>query len=513
MLKSKDTRIIKMKKFIRYISLFLFIFCYAVNLSADITSLKEFMIQKRIISCPKLTGRVIFPGELGYNEARLVSNYYTSKDKFPAVIVYCQNTLDVKNAVKWARCHNIPIRIRSGGHNHEAFSTGTGVIVIDVSEMKRIQLDKLNNIATIQPGLNNLELYSSLYKEGFTHVGGTCSEVGLSGLALTGGIGPLYRRAGLTCDNLVDVEIVNADGQVIHATKDNDYRDLFWALCGGGGGNFGVVTSMVIKVYPADDVTWFNIGWDWSQPIDKVIVAWQDFFSKTDKRWFSHLDIWSKVFPSEKLNKSPVKVLGVFWGTPEEARQQLAPLLNIGTPSNQTIELVDWNKAILMIEESTAVFLTSKPEYKTSAAYAMENLPADAVSIISKTLQETTAPLFNVLLFTLGETPKNKSSADTAYYYRNAKFFVSYTLQWLQQKEDKIRVVELDNLRKKLLSYTEGDYVGNPDTSLKNYLEAYYGENVGKLRCIKKKYDPQNVFNFPQSIPPAPLLWDCEKGK
>lgn len=465
-----------------------------------------------VLSCPKLTGRIIWKGEPQYDQARLVSNYYTSKDRFPHVIVYCQNTQDVQNAILWARCQHVPIRVRSGGHHHEGYSTGNGSIVIDVSEMKELTIDQLTQTATIQPGLNNLELYSQLFQKGLTHVGGTCSEVGLSGLVLSGGMGPLLRRVGLTCDSLISVDMVDAKGQIIHATKDNEHKDLFWATCGGGGGNFGVVTSMNIKVYPATDVTWFNIGWDWNQPIEQVIAAWQEFFSKPDQNWFSHLDLWAKPFPTGELKKQPAKALGVFWGTPEQAREQLAPLLRIGKPSVEVIQLVDWDQAIKMIEDSTAVFLTDKPEYKTTAAFAMNNLPPEAIRIIATTLKESTSPLLNVLLFSMGGATADISPTATAYFYRDAKFFISYSIQWLQTQDDLKQKAEIATLRERLLPYTEGDYIGNPDPNLKDYLTAYYGSNVEKLKCVKRKYDPENIFQFEQSIPPAAANMDCSKS-
>lgn len=454
-------------------------------------------------NCPELSGRVVYKEDPNYDKARLVSNYYTSKSKFPKVIVYCQNTQDIQNAILWARCHDVPIRIRSGGHNHEGYSTGNGVIIIDVSEMKDLKVDKSSNIATIQPGLNNVELYSQLFKQGLTHVGGTCSEVGLSGLVLSGGIGPLIRRVGLTCDNLISVDIVDAKGKVLHATKDNEYKDLFWATCGGGGGNFGVIASMEIKVYPVMDVTWFNIGWDWNQPVEQVIAAWQAFFSKPDKDWFSHLDLWGKPFPAEKLKKQPIKVLGVFWGPPEKAREKLAPLLSIGKPGVETIELVHWDKAIKLIEDSTAVFLTDKPEYKSSGAYVMDNLPSEALKIMTTTLDKSTSSLLNVLLFSMGGAAANIAPTDTAYFYRKAKFFINYSSQWMTENDEQKQKIELTTLRQRLLPYTVGDYIGNPDPDIKDYLTSYYGTNVERLECVKRKYDPENIFHFEQSIPPS----------
>lgn len=467
---------------------FIFLFISFVTLHAD--------------DCPELTGKVIWPNQEGYEKSRLVSNYYTSKNSYPDVIVYCNSTQDVQNAVKWALCKKIPVRIRSGGHNHEGFSSGKGLI-IDVSHMKKVEIDSAHQIATIQPGITGGELYSLLHKKGLTQVGGTCADVGISGLVLTGGMGPLLRKYGLTCDTLISLEMVNANGEIIHATKDNEYQDLFWACRGAGGGNFGIVTSIVLQVFPAKKVTWFNIGWDWSQPVEEVINKWQQLFSNGDKKWFSHLDIWSKAFPSDKLKKQPLKVLGVYFGTPEEAKKDLEPFLKIGQPKEQIIELVDWVDAIKGFEEATAVFLTDKPEYKSTGAYAMKPLPKEAIKIILDTLKNSHSPLLNVLMFSMGGACADIPSTDSAYFYRKALFFIDYSIQWLKQSEDKKYIEDLDELRTKLLPYTEGNYVGNPDRSLKNYLNTYYGENAERLRCMKRKYDPNNLFQFEQGIPPA----------
>lgn len=453
---------------------------------------------------PQLTGKVIYPNSPDYNKERLISNYYPSKNKYPKAIVLCQNAQDVQNAVKWARANNVPIRIRSGGHNHEGYSTGTDVLIIDVSEMKELQVDKTKNIATVQPGVTGGELYKRLYKDGLTQVGGTCGDVGISGLILTGGMGPQNRLHGMSCDTLLSLDIVNAEGELLHVTPDNEYKDLFWASCGGGGGNFGVVTSLALKVYPIGKVTWFNIGWDWTQPVEQVINTWQEFFKNEDKRFFSHLDVWAKSFPVNEYQKQPVKVLGVFYGSPEDARKELAPFLSIGgRPKMEEFEFVEWDKAINAFEEATTVFVTAKPEYKSTGAYAKNALHPEAVKIIVDTLSKTSSPMMNVLLFSLGGAINDKTPTETAYWWRDPKFFVVYTIQWLKEDQDKVQTAEIDALRTKLLPYAYGDYLGNPDRNLKDYLKDYYGDNVERLRQIKKKYDPKNVFSHEQSIPPA----------
>lgn len=461
---------------------------------------KEINIRNDRAQYSTLTGRVIYREDPTYEKSRLVSNYYTSKNKYPEVIVYTQNAKDVQNAILWAVKNKKNIRIRSGGHHHEGYSTGNDTIIIDVSEMKDLILDKERNIATIQPGLNNFELYRELFKEGLTHVGGTCSDVGISGLVLSGGMGPLLRRIGLTCDTLISFEMVNSKGDLINVTKDNEHKDLFWATCGGGGGNFGVITSLQIKVFPAKEVTWFNIGWDWNDPIDQIIEEWQKFFSEENKNWFSHLDLWAKSFPKEMLKKEPVKVLGFYYGQPKDAERQLSSFLKIGNPKS-TIKLVTWKEAIKEIEDSTAVFLTDKPEYKSSGAFVMDEIPTHGLQTIYSSLKESESPLLNVLLFSMGGATSDISPTETAYFYRKAKFFINYSIQWLEESEDEKSKKELAILRKKMSSYTIGDYIGNPDPDLKNYLSEYYGENALRLQKIKQKYDPENIFNFEQSIP------------
>jgi hypothetical protein len=266
----------------------------------------------------------------------------------------------------------------------------------------------------------------------------------------------------------------------------------------------GVVTSLTLKVVPAKSVTWFNIGWNWDQPVEEIIQTWQNLFLNDDNKWFSHLDLWAKAFPKDQYKKQPIKALGVYYGTPKQAKRDLAPLLKIGHPSEQTIELVNWEKAIHMFEDATSVFITDKPEYKSSGAYAMKALPTDAINIIVNTLQNTPSPLLNVLFFSLGGAAAKKSPTDTAYFYRQARFFIVYSSQWLQPSNDLKQIREMDSLRQQLLRFgTQGDYLGNPDRNFKNYLTEYYGENAQRLRCIKKKYDPQNLFQHEQGIPPA----------
>lgn len=163
--------------------------------------------------------------------------------------------------------------------------------------------------------------------------------------------------------------------------------------------------------------------------------------------------------------------------------------------------MVNWSNAISLIEDSTAVFLTDKPEYKSTGAFVMQSLPEKAIQIIHNTLEKSVSPLLNVLIFSMGGATAGIAPTDTAYFYRQAKFFINYSNQWLNENEDKNHKIELTSLRQSLLPYTVGDYIGNPDPDLKDYLTEYYGDNQKRLEYVKQKYDPKNTFHFEQSIP------------
>lgn len=182
----------------------------------------------------RLTGRVIFKGDQGYETAR--KNWDPHTDKFPKVFVFAQKTQDVANAIKWANENKVPIRARSGRHSLEVnLSQVTGGIVIDVSEMKKIKLNKKSGTVVVGTGNTVGRIAHTLAGQGYMAPFGDSPTVGIGGITLGGGIGPLQRTVGLVSDNLIELEMVDAKGKIIRANK-NSNSDLLWASRGGGGG-------------------------------------------------------------------------------------------------------------------------------------------------------------------------------------------------------------------------------------------------------------------------------------
>src|SRR5215218_4009764 len=274
-----------------------------------------------------LTGRVIWPQDPSYDEARQSFNARFSR--FPAAVVVCDNTDDVRNAVRWARQERVSLRARSGGHSYEAFSVVDGGFVVDLGGLTGVEVDASRGEAVIGAGVRLLDGYRRLGEHGVTIPAGTCPGVGIGGLTLGGGIGFLSRQYGLTCDNLVAVDLIDADGRALQASEEK-HPDLFWALRGGGGGNFGIATTFTFRVHPVDEVVTCTVSWPWDDTAE-VLDAWQRWAPFVDDRLCVSLAV---AHPSAGV----ISATGLFTGSAAELPPLLEPLLRAGTPGVPLIQ-------------------------------------------------------------------------------------------------------------------------------------------------------------------------------
>lgn len=285
----------------------------------------------------KLTGRVIFKGDPGYEAAR--KNWDPHTDRFPKVFVFAQNTKDVANAIRWARENKVPIRPRSGRHALETnLSQVNGGVVIDVSDMKKIKLNKKSGTAVVETGNRVGRIVNTLARQGFMAPFGDSPSVGIGGITPGGGIGPLQRTTGLISDNLLELEMVDARGKVIRANKKRN-SDLLWASRGGGGGNIGIYTKYKFKVRRAPaKATVFNITWPWNQ-FEEVFKTWQKWAPFVDTKLGSELSIGPK-------KGGNVSMLGLYLGSKKEALRLLEPITSIGTPTKKVIRLLPYTQVV-----------------------------------------------------------------------------------------------------------------------------------------------------------------------
>ncbi len=435
-----------------------------------------------------LTGKVITPFNPAYEKAR--QEYNKAIDEFPIAIVYCYTSQDVANAIHWSRKNCIVPRIRSGGHNYEGYSTGTGKLVIDTTLMNGIKVDTDQNIVKVQAGTRLKNLYETLYEFGYAFPGGTCPTVAISGLVLGGGIGLSMRYLGLTADSLVEAKMVDADGNLLLVNQCHN-PDLFWALRGAGGGNFGVVTSYKFKLKKkVDKITLIQLAWNDNKPARfEFLSRWQDWLVNLDRR----ISAFGRIY------KQGASVNAFFYGKPEEAKKIIEPLLRIPGLSQRNIEYIDFIEAVNIIGQSyerTAFEATgrfvehhfSKGELK-ELINIMNEAPTDYDSYIS--------------VYSLGGAVRDLDQSSTAFFYRSANYIMAITSDWENEAEASIHKAWVAKGFNYIKSITTGSYVNFPYSRLTNYEVAYYGEYAARLACVKKKYDPCNVFSFPQSIKPS----------
>jgi hypothetical protein len=441
----------------------------------------------------QLTGLVIFKGDPGYEEA--IKNWNPYVDVSPLVFVFAQNSQDVSNAIKWARENEVPMRVRSGRHALDKnLSVVKGGVVIDVSEMQKVSLDRKNAIATVQTGIHVGPLVKGLAREGFMAPFGDSPTVGIGGITMGGGFGVLSRSIGLVSDNLIGLKMVDAKGKIIQADQSSN-EDLLWASKGGGGGNFGYNTEYTFKVHQAPKTaTVFNIIWPWEQ-LETVFSAWQQWAPFVDERLGCLLEIYSKV-------NGLCHAEGIFLGSESELTRLLKPLLNAGTPKETTIETLAYPDAIDFLDPDEPIPGRSDQSVKFSSAWVLDLWSKEPISIMKQFLEEATGTEANFFFINWGGALSRVPSNETAFFWRDPLFYTEWTASWENKSQKDANLASVEKVRQQLKPYVTGSYVNVPDQNIKKYGKAYYGSNYERLRKIKAKYDPENVFRFPQSIRP-----------
>jgi FAD/FMN-containing dehydrogenase len=441
----------------------------------------------------RLTGRVIFKGDPGYEQARLNWNPYV--DTFPLVFVFPQSTNDITNALKWARMNNVPIRVRSGRHALDKnLSTVKNGIVIDVSDMKKVRVIKEKEVAIVQTGIKVGPLVKKIAQEGFMLPFGDNPTVGIGGITMGGGMGVVQRSIGLISDNLIGLEMVDANGTVLNASK-NSNSDLLWASRGGGGGNFGINTEYQFKLHLAPaEATVFEIIWPWNQ-LEKVFKAWQKWAPFVDSRLGSTLEIFSR-------NNGLLHATGLFLGSKAELTNLLEPLTSVGTPTKVFIQTMSYPNIMEYLLPDEPIPGRADRNYKISSAWATSLFPDEAIKIIRSFLEVSPGTESSFLFLNCGGVLSRISPKATAFFWRSPRFYLEWNTTWTKDSEASRNLALVAKTHQQLNPFVQGAYVNSPDQDIINFGPAYYGTNFDTLQRIKGKYDPENVFHFPQSIPP-----------
>lgn len=447
-----------------------------------------------------LTGRVVRPSDADYAAASAGFDLlFTHR---PAAIVFASDTMDVVNALAWARQNDVLVRVRSGRHCLEGWSAVDDGLVIDVSDMKSATIDVASKTATVGAGLNQLETVTELGKAGFAAPTGTEGSVGLVGATLGGGFGLLTRKFGMACDNLIAAEVVVASGpggaEAIVVDDENN-ADLLWALRGAGNGNYGIVTSLTYSIHPLAQTIYVVATWPGLADLPGVFEAWQRCAPFVDNRLTSQLEI----------GRDQIVLTGVLAsGSEAEAMQMLAPMLSVGTPHVESTD-TSWADTYAGFQ----IPLSEEPaNWKFCSQFVSDPLPPEAVQVIGS--YASAAPTAHCDYFTNalgGAVLSSEPSGGAAYAHRNALYYAEPGAGWgirggTPASQDPLTapcLTWIAEFGEAMRPYVNGAYINVPNAGMPGWESAYWGSNVDRLRTIKAKYDPDNVFCYEQSIAPA----------
>jgi|SRR5579871_473009 len=456
----------------------------------------------------ELTGRVLTPGDPGWEAARHGFAAWADYDaNVPKAVVFCQKSQDVANAVRWARANKTPFRARCGRHSYEGYSSLVkGGLIIDVSALTSVHVSQDKKVTVVGAGLQMMELFEALGELGLAVPGATGPTVGLAGLTLGGGFGVTSRKWGLTCDNLLDVELVNAEGEIVHASE-KENPDLFWALRGGGGGNFGIATAFTFTAHPVSNVAVYSLTWAWDV-FESLLGTWQTWAPDVEDGLSSALAL---------LVTGTINMYGQFTADDQDLpriSQLLAPMIQAAPPIALSVQIVPHlvgTRVIMELDprnpQSSLIPHSDDQVFKSTSSFAFAPFPSEAIQLLKGHLE--TAPALSctpsqpsmVQLLGGGGAPSRIPPEATAVFARQAKFVVQYDAYWTAPEDGAATIAWIEALRSAMLPYTRGAYVNYADDSLPDWARAYYGTNLERLVAVKQKYDPDNVFAFPQSIP------------
>jgi FAD/FMN-containing dehydrogenase len=446
-----------------------------------------------------IRGHVFYKGQPGYGGARLVFNSLYDF-VMPQAVARPINAKDVQAAVQWCVAKGVPMRARSGGHSYQGYSTLSHGVMVDLRKLNQININIRGRYATVGAGCQLIDIYRALSARGVTVPGGSCPSVGVSGVTLGGGMGLAARNFGMTTDNVLGVQIVTADGK-LRQVNPRSGSDLYWALRGGGGGNFGVVTQFTFRIHPIPSTaTYFNVEFPWSQAT-AAIEAWQAWAPHTTTKITSILHV------NGGSGGGSINANGQFFGSPSQLRGLIGPLLSVPGAQLQTnISLGYFPLQMLLAGCSQKSF----PQCHTVGTFPGANMPRlpfrAGSDYVGKPLSaagrravvnaaEASGAAGGALLFdSYGGAINRVHPNATAFVHRNQLFCIQYYVgsndaSWVNRA------------RSIMHPYVSGQsYQNYIDKNLKHWQQAYYGSNYKRLQQIRKKYDPHHFFNFPQAI-------------
>ncbi|GAA0687570.1 FAD-binding oxidoreductase [Kitasatospora atroaurantiaca] len=444
-------------------------------------------------------GQVIVPGDPEYDRARAVWN--GAIDRRPDVIARCTGTADVLRAVEMARRYGLLTAVRGGGHNIAGLGVCDGGLVIDLSPMKGVRVDAARWTARAQPGVTWGDFDHETQAFSLATPGCLMSSTGIAGFTLGGGFGWLSRAYGLACDNLLEADVVTADGKLVTASSEQ-HPDLFWGIRGGGG-NFGIVTSFTYRLHPVGRQVLCGAVFLPAERLPEVLSAVRDHLAGAPDELFVSCVLSTAPaapFLPAEVHGTPVVRVGMCWaGPPDRGVSVLAPLRGWKGALADTVQTrpyVVWQR---MLDSGWGPGALNhwKAEYLTVLNGAAIETIADHVARIS-------SPLSGIELAFLGGAIARVGADDTAYTHRAAPCLLNINSRWETGAPDE-HIAWTGRFWSAMRPYSSGgvyvNFLGQEGRG--RVLEAYGLAKFERLTALKDRYDPGNLFRVNQNIPPS----------
>jgi FAD/FMN-containing dehydrogenase len=445
-----------------------------------------------------LRGMLLRPSDAGYEQARQV--YNAMIDKHPALIVRCVDAADVIAAVNFAREHNLTLAVRGGGHNGPGLGTCDDGLVIDLSNMKGIRVDPVARTVRVEGGCTWGEVDHATHPFGLATPSGFISTTGVGGLTLGGGIGYLARSLGLTIDNLLEVDMVLADGSFVTANAD-EHADLFWAVRGGGG-NFGVVTSFLFRLHPISTVYGGPIFWPLEQAAG-LMKFWRDFILNAPDEingWFGFVTVPpAPPFPEQFHLQKMCVIVWCYTGALEKAEEVFKPIRAFGPPAMDVAGPIPWP-----VLQSLFDALYPKGLQWYWKADFFTDLSDKAIDLCVKYGAQLPTMQSTMHLYPINGAVHRVGKNDTAFSFREANFAEVIVGVDPNPANNERMIQWARDYWMALHPYSAGGgYINMMMDEGAENVKAAYRDNYARLAQIKATYDPNNLFQVNQNIKPA----------
>ena len=443
-----------------------------------------------------IVGTIVLPIDPSYDADRQESN--PAFQAYPQIIVYCEVASDVRWALTLAQQKNYWVAARSGGHSTAGYSVNSG-IVIDTSRISYVSIDSVNKVARVGPGTDFDTLNGALDGTGFHIPGGACGNVCVAGFMQGGGYGYTSRMFGMNCDNVVAVTILLADLSIVTASE-TEHADLFWAIRGGTGGNFGIIIEITYALRDLDTVWAWAIQWDIADAPAALLAMQQDYTRGAPPE----IGYMTNICTHDKAQYMLVQ--GMYCGTALAGKAALAPLLKLGSAQLLVDETGTYGKMDTYLDnhpyEVPDLPLSGSMEDKQAGYISKPLALADWQTIVTM-YASTPKPYDTVIIEPYGGTIEAYGSEKNAFIHRTADLNLFVDVFWLKDADKGEAVAWLDAYMKLMQPYYDGHiYQNYPRRTIANFREAYWGDAFPRLLAIKQKYDPTNVFHYEQSISP-----------